>query len=152
MAIERAFTPVFAQTLTRAFAALALLLCVAGGAAAQGVSASQLFGCNQAAQYDASTMGATKLVSGVANKQIYVCGFSFFSAGTASVGLDGGTGGTCGANTVEVTPSFQMTANGQIVDHQSFYAGLPPVPASSDLCIDVSAMVAVQAIVYYTQF
>ena len=122
--------------------------------AAPGISLSpaQMVGCGQSAQYNASTSGDTRLVVGTANTQIYVCGYVFFAGGTASVKLEYGTGGTCGTGTNPVTPPFALTAQTGIVDHVPFYTGLPPVPNSNDLCINVTAGVAVQAIVYFTQF
>lgn len=132
---------------------LALLCGLATAPAnAQGVSPSQMFGCNQSAQYDASTSGATKLVTGTSTARIYVCGFNFLANGTVNVSLVYGTGGTCGSGQGSVTPAFRFTAQTGDVDHLPVYTGLPPVPASNDLCILTSAGVAVQAIVYYTQF
>lgn len=129
-----------------------LLGLAAGGAYAQGVSPNQMFGCNQAAIYDASTTGSTKLVTGNANQRIYVCGWNLFGGGTVSVKLVYGTGGTCGAGTQAITPAFQLTAQTRDVDHLPVYTGIPPVPSSNDLCLNASGAVAVQAIVYYTQF
>jgi hypothetical protein len=133
-------------------ALFALAVAFADPAMAQGISPSQMFGCNQSAQYDASTSGNTKLVTGVANKLIYVCGFNFFSNGTVNVSLVYGTGGTCGTGTGSVTPAFEFGAQTGTVDHLPVYTGLPGAPASNDLCIKTSGAVAVQAIVYYTQF
>jgi hypothetical protein len=136
-------------------AAFACVLALYGPAlAAPGIAINPdlLTACNQAQIYDASTSGSTRLVVGAANTQIYVCGFNFWSNGTANVGLVYGTGGTCGSGTTEVTPAFHLTAQSGNVDHISVYGGLPPVPSSNDLCLNVSAGVAVQAIVYYTQF
>src|SRR5438105_3999137 len=101
-----------------------------GHAQAQGVSPNQMFGCNQSAPYDASTNGSTKLVTGVAGKRTYVCGFNLFAAGTVSVQLVYGTGGTCGTGTTAITPAFQFTAQTGDVDHLPVYTGLPPAPAS----------------------
>lgn len=133
-------------------AALCFALLLPASAMAQGVSPSQMFGCNQSAQYDASTSGNTRLVIGAANKQIYVCGFNFFSNGSVSVSLVYGTGGTCGSGTGSVTPAFEFGAQTGEVDHLPVYTGLPPAPISNDLCIKTTGAVAVQAIVYYTQF
>lgn len=139
----------------RFWLAIAAVLALCGFAQAQalvGVSPNQMFGCNQSAIYDASTSGATKLVTGSANQRIYVCGFNFWSNGTVSVGLVYGTGGTCGTGQTEVTPAYPFTAQTGIVDHLPVYTGLPPVPASNDLCLNTTGSVAVQAIVYYTKF
>ena len=119
---------------------------------AQSVSPAQMFGCNRSVQYDASTNGSTKLVTGTATQRVYVCGFTFFAAGTANVKLIYGTGGTCGAGTTAVTPAFQLTTQTGVVDKSPVYMGLLPVPVSNDLCLNTSAGVAVQAIVYYAQF
>jgi len=119
---------------------------------AQGVSPNQMFGCNQSAQYDNSTSGSTLLVTGANTKGIYVCGWNIWSGGTVNVKLVYGTGSTCGTGTTSITPAFQFTAQTGDVDHLPVYTGIPPVPASNNLCINTSGSVAVQAIVYYTQF
>lgn len=136
------------------FAACIVILATLMGMPAQAdpVYQSQVIACTRAAIYDASTNGSTKLVTGTASQQIYVCGFALFGGGTANVKLTYGTGGTCGTGTASITPAFALIAQAQIVDHQTFYAGLTPVPVSNDLCINASAGVAVQAIVYYSQF
>lgn len=130
--------------------AVAVLLCAAPAHAQ--VNPDQMFGCTQSAFYDASTNGSTKLVTGVVGKQIYVCGFLLFGGGTANVKLVYGTGGTCGSGTNAITPAFALIAQSQASDPRYLYAGLTPVPASNDLCINTSAGVAIQAIVYYSQF
>lgn len=140
----------------RRYLAAAAIVCalfaLALPARAQGVSPALMFGCNQSAIYDASTNGSTKLVTGVAVKQIYVCGWNIFWGGTATVKLTYGTGGTCGTGTTAITPAFSGVAQSYDIDPSSVYKGLTPVPASNDLCITTSAGVAVQAIVYYSQF
>lgn len=135
-----------------AFAAW-LALCAAP-ALAQGVSPNQMFGCNQSKIYDASTSGATLLVSANSAGRIYVCGFVFWSAGTVNVDLIYGTTTTnpCDTGTTKITPAFQFTAQTGIVDHLPVYTGLLPAPVGDNLCINTTAGVAVQAIVYYTQF
>lgn len=141
------------KMLLAAISALGLLAILnAQPAMAQGVSPNQMFGCNQSAIYDASTAGATKLVTGVSNKRIYVCGWNILSGGTVNVSLIYGTGGTCGSGTTSITPAFQLTAQISEVDHLPVYTGIAAVPASNDLCINASGGVAVQAIVYYTLF
>jgi len=136
-----------------AFTAL-LAWCASGFAqfGGVGVSPNQMYGCNQSAIYDASTSGATRLVVGDTAGRIYVCGFDFWAAGTVNIGLVFGTGGACGSGQTKITPAFQFTAQTGFVDHLPVYTGLPPVPAGNDLCINTSAGIAVQAIVYFTQF
>jgi hypothetical protein len=132
------------------FALAALLTLVP--ARADPVFSSSTIACTKSALYDASTSGSTKLVTGTATAQIYVCGFNLFAGGTANVKLVYGTGGTCGSGTIAITPAYTLIAQTGMVDHQPYYAGITAVPASNDLCINTSAGVAVQAIVYYTQF
>ena len=135
--------------------AAAFLLIPGRPQAAQGygpVAPNQMFACTNSVIYDASTSGATLLVTGTATQTIYVCGYVFWSSGTANVDLVYGTGATCGTGTTKITPAFQMTAQTGIVDHLPVYTGLAAVPFSNNLCINSSAGVAVQAIVYYAQF
>jgi len=138
-----------------AAAVAALLAFSIGCSVADPVYQSQTIACTRSAIYDASTNGSTKLVTGTATSQIYVCGFAFNAAAAVNVKLVYGTGGTCGTGTAALTPAFQFTGattNPPLVDHQTFYAGLTPAPASNDLCINTSGGIAVQAIVYYAQF
>src|ERR1700744_392455 len=91
----------------------ALMLCAAcipatnDNARAQGVSPNQMFGCNQSANYDASTSGATRLVVGATTKGIYVCGWNIMPAGTVSVQLVYGTqvSTPCDTGQTPVTPA-----------------------------------------------
>jgi hypothetical protein len=105
--------------------------------------------CNASAIYDASTSGSTKLVTGTASTRIFVCGFDLYAGGTANVKLVYGTGGTCGTGTTSITPAFQFLAQTGLIDPTSSWRGLTPVPLANDLCLNSSAGVAVQAIVYY---
>jgi len=127
-----------------------------GRTAGAGAPNPDLFAaCNGAVIYDASTNGETVLVTSIAGEQIYVCGFDILaSAGSVNVDLTyGATATTCATGTTKITPAFQFTTSaGGIVDHLPVYTGLKPVPSGNDLCLNTSAGVAVQAIVYYAQF
>lgn len=136
---------------------LAAFLALVVPAAAQnnpGVSPNQMFGCNQSAQFDASTSGASTLVLANTAGRIYVCGFDFWADGTVNVGLVYGTtvSNPCDTGQAKVTPAFQFTAQTGFGDHLAVYTGLTPVPLHNNLCINLSGSVGVQAIVYYTQF
>lgn len=111
-------------------------------------------GCTQEAFYDASTSGATVVVTHSGGTQIYPCGFVILaSAGSVNVGLVYGSGTNCGTGSTKITPAFQMTTTTPaIVDHQAVYTGLLAAPSGNDLCINTSGSVAVQAIVYFVQF
>lgn len=121
-------------------------------ASADPVYQSQTIACTRAAIYDASTNGSTKLVTGTATGQIYVCGWNIFAAGTGNVKLVYGSGTNCVTSPAAITPAFQMTAQTHDIEPRTYYSGITPVPVAKDLCINVSAGVAVQAIVYYSQF
>ncbi len=108
-------------------------------------------GCDSSVVYDASTSGSTQLVALSAGKTIYVCGFVLFSAGTANVKLNYGTGTACATGTTAMTPAFQFTAQtGVAYGNSEGYVA--KTAASNALCINSSAAVAVQALVTYAQF
>jgi hypothetical protein len=108
--------------------------------------------CTSTALYDASTNGTTQLVAAITNARIYVCGFVFWSAGTANVQLQQGTGTNCGTGTVNMTPAFRFAGTSGVgVTSLGNYQGLSTT-LSQALCINSSAGVAVQAIVYFAQF
>lgn len=118
-----------------------------------GVSPALMFGCNQSAFYDGTTLGATQLVASNASGRIYVCGWNLWvGAGATNVGFVYGTGVNCAVGTTKVTPAYQFAANTGMVDHLPVYTGITPVPNGSNLCINTNAANAVQAVVYYTQF
>lgn len=126
-----------------AFAALGLLLLMAG-------SASAGLDCKQTAIYDASTNGATKLVTGAAAKRIYVCGYNIVGGGTASAGFVVGTGTNCATSQASLTPQYSMVAQSAVADSSDTWRGLQVDPGI-DLCFKSSAGVAMQAIIFYTQ-
>jgi hypothetical protein len=109
-------------------------------------------GCNSVAVYDASTSGSTQLVAaGTNGEAIYVCGYTFFSAGTVNVELDYGTGSACATGTKKIVPAYEFTAQTGISDQSPIFRGLA-APSGNALCIKISGSVAVQAIVYFAQF
>lgn len=110
-----------------------------------------LSACNQVVIYDGSTSGESELIPGVTGKNIYLCGFTLWSAGTVTVSIVWGTGSSCtGAN--KLTPAYQFTAQTGIVDHLPVYEGIGGIPSPNNICLNTSAGVAVQAMVYYAQW
>lgn len=108
--------------------------------------------CDNTAIYDASTNGSTQLVALTSSQTIYVCGYSFGVGGTATnVKLVYGTGSNCATGATNITPAYQLAANGGIVDRAPYYNGMKTA-ASNALCINASAANAVQAVVYYTKY
>jgi hypothetical protein len=108
-------------------------------------------GCGATAIYDASTSGNTQLVALQSSQTIYVCGYSIMASGTVNVRLVTGTGTACATDEASVTPAWQLTAQAGLVDGSPIYRGMKSA-VSSALCIETSGAVAVQAVVYYTQF
>ena len=106
--------------------------------------------CNQSLVYDASSSGAVKLLSGVSNNRIFICGYNIWGGGTSTVKLEYGTGTTCATGETALTPAFSVTAQTGIPDSSPAWRGLT-VPPSNDLCIKMGSGVAVQAIIYYLQ-
>lgn len=107
--------------------------------------------CRSTAVYDTNTNGATKLVTGSATQRIYICGFAMMAGGTAGVSLVTGTGTNCGTGQAAITPAYPLVAQSVLVDSSSAWRGLTAAPGL-DLCIKTSAGVAVQALIYYSQY
>lgn len=110
-----------------------------------------LIACDSTVIYDASTSGSTELVALSSGKSIYVCGYSIIAGGTVNVKLISGTGTACATGSSNKTPAYQLTAQAGISDGAPFFRGLKTA-VSNALCINASAGVAAQAIVYYAQF
>lgn len=110
-----------------------------------------MISCDSTAIYDASTSGSTELVAISGSKSIYVCGYSIVAGGTVNVKLISGTGTACATGSSNKTPAYQLTAQTGISDGAPFFRGLKTASGGA-LCINASAGVAAQAIVYYAQF
>src|SRR5438046_2051765 len=81
--------------------------------------------CNATAIYDASTSGSTKIVTGVAGKVIYICGFTMMSGGASlGVKLQQGTGTNCGTGTTALTPAYLLTVGLNITESSNVFRGL----------------------------
>lgn len=134
---------------------LFLALCfLIGAAVTQGradpVYQSQTVACT----HEASATGSAQvLAASITGKQIYVCGYVFAGAGTAPTAtlFYAATGTSCASSLGTVVPALTLAAGSAVVDHQTYYAGLTPVPSGDDLCA-TTAGVGTQVIVYYLQF
>jgi len=109
-----------------------------------------LIQCDSTAIYDASTNGSTELVALTAGRTIYVCGFTIMAAGTVNAKLIYGTGTACATGATNMTPAWQLTTQVGLVDGSPFSRGLKTASANA-LCINTSAGIATQAIVYYAK-
>jgi hypothetical protein len=137
------------------FLLTALLFCGLSGAAfaqEEAPGGKPVIACNLKVVYDLSTNGATQLIPAVVAQNIYVCGYVIYGGGTVNVGLISGTQTTtpCDTSTVKETPAYQLTSQAGVVDNRGYGDGFK-VATNTSLCINTSAGVAVQAIVYYTQ-
>jgi hypothetical protein len=110
-----------------------------------------VIGCGSSVVYDASTSGSTELVALSGSTVVYVCGYTILAAGTVNVKLVYGSGTACATGETAITPSFQLTTQTGVADSSPTFRGLKGVAAKA-LCIKTSGAVAVQAIVYYSQF
>lgn len=118
------------------------------GSGATGGLAAGLIQCDQKAIYDASTSGSTELQALTSGRTIYVCGYELFAGGTVNVKLIYGTGIACATGSNNLTPAYQLTAQVGLVSRSAFYQGMKTASANA-LCINASAGVAAQAVVYY---
>lgn len=106
--------------------------------------------CKATAIYDASTNGSTVLITGQSTRSVYICGYTIFAGGTASVSLVRGTGTTCATGETKLTPAYNLTAQTQVNDTAATWRGMQ-AGISQDVCIKTTAGVAVQAILFYSQ-
>jgi hypothetical protein len=122
--------------------------------------------CNAAAIYETAVVGSTRLVGAPVTGGIYVCGFMFGSAASATISarLSYSTSGiivtstvgagpvVTGAAQVPITPAFSVTSPTIVVnDTSSAYRGLY-IPPGNQLNITTSvATGTMQALVYYFQ-
>jgi hypothetical protein len=133
-----------------AAAACLFWLAAALPAIADPVYQSQTYACTKS---KAVTGSAQVVAASITGQQIYVCGFVAAGAGTTPTAtlFTAATGTSCATPVTTVVPVLTLTAGSAIVDHQTYYAGLPPVPSGSDLCA-TTAGTGTQLIVYYSQF
>jgi hypothetical protein len=107
--------------------------------------------CNQSVVYDNALTGATKIISGVPGKITYVCGYVISANGAVGAGLVYGTGTNCATGRVLMTPVWQLVAQTHIDDVSPYWRGMS-APASNDVCINASAAIAVETVVYFGQY
>lgn len=134
----------------KALLAVGLLL-LSWGASAQVPQTGEVVHCNAAAQYAASTSGLTRIITGVAGKITYICGYNIHGGGAVNVGLSVGTGTNCATGTAAITPAFVLASGTDVSDSSSFHRGLGAA-ASTDVCVSSSGAVASQVVVYYGQY
>jgi hypothetical protein len=112
--------------------------------------------CNNAAILAVGSTGLTKIITGVAGKAIFICGWHITNTGaTGTLAISIGTGANCGSNTVAVVPAINVTSSAPSSDHidyatiQTPLAGVAGTPY--DLCVNPS-VATIMTLVWYSQF
>ena len=93
---------------------------------------------------------ATKIVSGISGKSIYITAIALVPVATSVVLLTAGTGTNCGTSTTSLTGTMTFGA-GQTLQHGSGYGAVSVLPQGYDLCITISTAAA-PGILSYSQF
>ena len=131
------------------------LLALCGTAQSQPVGGQQVI-CNQTFQVNQGAVALTKVISGIAGRQISICGWSA-DAGAASgaFSISYGTGTNCGTGTTTVVPTITLAITAGLVDHVAIAnIGIPPVNNSgvpNDVCLVTTGTGPTSVIIYYFQ-
>lgn len=127
---------------------------VQSGAVGSGATGGLLAGlktCDLHAKYDGSDNGSITLVTGVASRKIYICGYKFGTGGTATnLKLREGSDANCASNAADLTPAYQLPVNATDGYVAAFWTGLVTSTAAYYVCINASAGNAHQAELFYT--
>lgn len=103
------------------------------------ISVQSYLGESQSAPIDISTATTTLIVTGVANKTIYVSNANIIAAGTGSIQFKAGTGATCGTGTVNLSGNYSLTT--QVGFVLSGWQAVWTLPPGFNLCATTSANV-----------
>lgn len=122
---------------------------VASGATG-GLTAS-LKTCDLHAKYDSNDNGNITLVTGVASRKVYICGYILANGGTATnLSLTEGSDANCATSNAGLTPVYQILANQSVGVMSPFWAGLAVSTNAYFVCVKSSAGNAHQAEIFYT--
>lgn len=94
----------------------------------------------------------TRLIVGVAGKQITIGAWDLMVAGADTVTLEYGTGTNCGTGTVALTGAYPLTATLPLQPRGTGIAPILFVPAGQDVCLVTSAAVQASGSMAYAQF
>src|SRR5215471_8260097 len=135
---------------------LFLLLLAVGPAGAQDTRTTPSW-CNKTFSVNQGAVALTKVISGVANQSIQLCGVSASGGAAAStLSLSYGTGTNCATGTVTIFPIVNLAINGAYIDHVPFAnVGVPSVNSSgvaNDVCLVTTGTGPITVILYYAQF
>lgn len=134
----------------RLSAAVLLYLGLATAALAQSTISTPAF-CNKTFEVNQGATAVAKVVSGVANQAIQLCGWALNSgAATSTATLTTGTGTNCGTSTATIFPIISLAIDGTYVDHVPFVN--LALPIANDLCLTTTGTGPISVIIYYAQF
>lgn len=113
---------------------LALTLLCAGPARPEVIGTPNQAACNQLVFQSASVATIATILSGVAGKIIYICGWDVTaSAAGGTFQLSSGTGTNCATTNTNITPPYNVTSTAPATDHADF-ASLS-LAVGNNLCI-----------------
>ena len=84
---------------------------------------------------------ATKIISGISGKSIYVTAVSLIPVATSVVTFTTGTGTNCGTGTASITGAMTFGA-GQVLSLGNGYGAIFVLPSGNDLCITIATAAA----------
>lgn len=84
---------------------------------------------------------ATKIITGVSGKSIYVTALVLIPVATSVVTFTTGTGTNCGTGTASLSGAMTFAA-GQTINHGGGYGTVMVVPQGNDLCITITTAAA----------
>ena len=124
---------------------LLLLLLLAGPAAAQ--QSVVIPATTNQISIAGTVAVATRIVTGVAGKQIYVTAVALVPVATSVVTFTTGTGSNCGTGTANVTGAMTFSA-GQTLVLGDGYGAVYVIPSGNDLCITIATAAAPGSLAY----
>lgn len=107
--------------------------------------------CDSSAALSMSSSSTVQAVALAAGKSVHVCAFAFNADGKAAVRMVQGTGSNCATGQSNLTPPFNLEANGSI-GLGSGVGRLVKSNLGSAVCVANSTNKQVNALVVYTQF
>lgn len=90
---------------------------------------------------------ATKIITGISGKSIYVTGVALIPVATSVVTFTTGTGTNCGTGTASVTGAMTFAA-GQTLTYGIGNGAVFVLPQGNDLCITIATAVAPGSLAY----
>ena len=107
--------------------------------------------CDTQAKISTATISDTLIVTGIAGKNIYVCGLSFSSAGTTTITLETSAASSC-ASPITITGAYRLIAGTAIVYGSGIGTVLRTTATGQSLCINNTVAIGVGGVVSYAQF